>query len=143
MWQEGNIKDATPLLLALEDDAKLYSKINGISHLYRGFLIKKNHQDELNSDGYFTIITAPERQLASWSYDKKFVISFMHGWERPWVLIKKPIDNLSIFINVEDAFSDICDVEQRYPEIIVKMPPKMIIHQSDLVSNEDGQLIWN
>jgi hypothetical protein len=83
---------------------------------------------------FLTITSSPAEPLSSWATSPKHVIDFMFGWDRPWVLIKKPAEELDIFLDL-NVFNQEAHPFTRMTgqgEVIVKMPPTLFVKPDEL-----------
>ncbi len=145
LWVQGDTIEAEPHLLQMLDLMKPYNKAH--TRLYRGIVM--DHQEDCEKairEGL--TIHHQHKSLESWSTDPYAVRDFMHGWERPCIMlavdgsILEPIIDLELFNSVAKPFT----VMTGQAEVIVLAKPEMfyspenislITHQHDDNEDED------
>lgn len=142
-WGEGwsGRRWNTPALhqemLALADVARGWTDMHGDTELYRAFIPTTEQLADLRANGRFTIETDQSRPLASWSRTEEGALDWITGFDRPWVVFEKPVGSLSIYIDFIEASYDLNGHRPRYDEVIVRMPPTMVVTAREIV-RENG-----
>jgi len=129
LWGMGETEKATPILMALKKEASRFPCYQKV--LFRGITISPEKVDAED----LTIHTDPSFPLVSWSTSIEEVIEFMHGWNRPYVILSAPTKDLNVYIDLVEFDRDAKPVTEMtsQKEVIVYMPQTMVFPRQNCV----------
>ena len=142
----GDTKKATPALLDLKKEASKFPCYQRV--LFRGMTISPEKIDSEN----LTVTTDPTFPLSSWSTSIEEVTEFMHGWNKPYVILYALTKDLNVYVDLvefDHKAKPATDMSIQ-KEVIVYMPQTMVFPRQKCVffmntgipaSQEDEELL--